>query len=480
MTDEMLLREIEAGESKTLEFKVELPAMSEKYLKTLIAFANTAGGKLIIGVRNSDRAIVGVENPAVVIDAIANALTDAVTPMIVPSIYQVSVGGKSLVVAEVFPGSSCPYYLKSKGKIGGTFVKIGATTRVADDPVLRELEFRGASQFYDEQVYVGAKYKEEDALMLCDVIFEYKKESAEAKGLPAPTKKPTPTNLENWKVLRRIDGELVPTRAFMLLTNNPYDFAKIQCAQFKGTERLVFLDKREYAGTLYEQIEEAVQFVLRNIRFGAEIIGMLRAESYELPLVAIREAIINATLHRSQLQNSCVQVALYDDRLEVSSPGALFGNLTLERALAGGTAVRNPRVAKVFEEMDLYESWGTGLKRIRESCKGYGLAEPEFLEIGDMFRVNIFRPPVLSVSQSDVTQKVTQKVTPITAAYNPSLLEARILETLKASPKMTRRDLSEAIGVSESSIARRIAALKKASVIEYRGSARDGYWEIKG
>ena len=177
----------------------------------------------------------------------------------------------------------------------------------------------------------------------------------------------------------------------MLMTDNPFEFAKIQCAQFKGTDRIVFLDRREYECPLYEQIEEAVQFVLRNIRYGAEITGLLRIDSYELPVVAIREAIINAVAHRSLQMNSCVQVALYDDRLEVSSPGALFGGLTIEQAISGSTALRNPTIAKLFKEMELFESWGTGLRRIQEQCDKFGLPDPEFQEIGNLFRVNIFR-----------------------------------------------------------------------------------------
>lgn len=312
---------------------------------------------------------------------------------------------------------------------------------------------------------------------LCEVIERYRKESARIKGKPEPTNPVTPKNLENWKILRRTDGELVPTRAFMLLTDNPFDFAKIQCGQFKGTDRIVFLDKREYAGALYEQIEEATQFVLRNIRFGAEIIGMLRHEDYELPLTAIREAIINATIHRSYLQNSCVQVAIYDDRLEVSSPGALFGDLTLEKALAGSTAVRNTRIAKAFEEMDLYESWGTGLRRIQDSCKDYGLPAPEFLEIGDMFRVNIFRAPA---SQPASEANVKQVVNRNGLAGDPSLLEREVLNLLAQNPRYSRKELAEKMGVSESSIYRRLTALKSAGRIEYVGTNRSGEWVIKG
>ena len=102
---------------------------------------------------------------------------------------------------------------------------------------------------------------------------------------------------------------------------------------FKGTDRAVFLDKREFTGPIYTQIEEAVDFVLRNIRLGATIDGLVRKEKYELPPEAIREMIINAHCHRNLLDESCIQVAVYDDRLEVTSPGGLYNGLTYEEVM---------------------------------------------------------------------------------------------------------------------------------------------------
>ena len=472
-----LKQEINKGESKTLELKSELPQQSEKYIKTLVAFANTAGGKLIVGVRNKDKAVLGVSNAAVAADRIATTLSQMCVPLLTPNIYRETVDGKDLVIAEIYPGATTPYYIKSQGIEKGTYVKVGGTTELADDAQIRELQLRGASQSYDAQIYVGQPYDEKAAHALCKVIDEYRRQSAEAKGNDAPAQKVTPTNLENWGLLRRFESKLLPSRAFMLLTENPFEFAKIQCAQFKGTDRVVFLDRREYSGPLYEQIEEAVQFVLRNIRFGAEISGLLREDSYELPIVAIREAIINATIHRSLQLTSAVQVALYDDRLEVSSPGALFGSLTLEQALAGSTALRNPKVAKVFEEMDLFESWGTGLRRIRESCKKLGLPEPEFLEIGDMFRVNLFRA---GLGSSDLKPAVKPAVK--TAVKNfqgkPAEAQMEIMRLLTGNPSLTGVDLADKLGVSVRTVQVHLATLKLEGLLEYVGSARTGHWVI--
>ena len=176
-----------------------------------------------------------------------------------------------------------------------------------------------------------------------------------------------------------------------MLTGDYFRFAKIQCALFKGCDRDEFLDKKEYSGPLYEQIEEAYRFVLRHINRSAEINGLVRKEKYELPVGAVREMIINAQCHRNFMDASCVQVALFDDRLEITSPGMLYGGLTLQEALNGRSKIRNKAIAEVFSRMELIEGWGTGIRRIMKRAEEYELPTPEFMEIGDTFRVNLYR-----------------------------------------------------------------------------------------
>ena len=108
-----------------------------------------------------------------------------------------------------------------------------------------------------------------------------------------------------WKILKQSEGQLLATNAYALLTSDYFSFSKTQCAVFKGTDRAVFLDKREFTGPIYTQIEEAVDFVLRNIRLGATIDGLVRKEKYELPPEAIREMIINAHCHLQPVIINC-------------------------------------------------------------------------------------------------------------------------------------------------------------------------------
>lgn len=131
--------------------------------------------------------------------------------------------------------------------------------------------------------------------------------------------------------------------------------------------------------------------MLRHINRSSKIESLIRIDKYELPTSAIREIIINAQVHRNYMDNSCVQIAIYDDRLEVTSPGTLYGGLTLEEILNGRSKIRNKVIAEIFNKMDLIEQWGTGIQRIINRAKEYELPKPEFREIGNTFRVNLYR-----------------------------------------------------------------------------------------
>ena len=195
--------------------------------------------------------------------------------------------------------------------------------------------------------------------------------------------------LHDFGLLCRVGRSPYPTHAFDLLTDNKNKASKIQCALFKGKTRDLFIDKKEFSGPIYEQVDDAYHFVLRHIDMGAEIEGEYRKDVYELPISAIREMIANAVLHRSYLDKSCVQVCLYDDRLEVSLPGMLYGGLDLETAKLGKSTCRNEAIAEAFHYMHIVEAWGTGLPRIINRCKEYGLSDPLFEEFGDGFKVTI-------------------------------------------------------------------------------------------
>ena len=412
------------GESKTVEFKAKLPDKSETYMKTIIAFANTSGGKLIIGV-DDNKSIIGIDKDNIfeIMDKVTNAISDACEPQIVPDISFKTVEDKCILVIEIYPGANRPYYLKSKGKERGTYIRSAATSRLADSDKIRELEMEGKNISWDEQICMGYEVTKDAIDKLCSDIQKYMSLSTSEE-----IKMPTEKQLINWKVLKKVNDKLLATNAFVLLTSDFFQFAKI-----KGITRDVFIDKKEYTGSIYEQVEAAYQFVLRHINRSSEIESLIRIDKYELPTSAIREIIINAQVHRNYMDNSCVQIAIYDDRLEVTSPGTLYGGLTLEEILNGRSKIRNKVIAEIFNKMDLIEQWGTGIQRIINRAKEYELPKPEFREIGNTFRVNLYRKADKKPIKADKK--------PIKADKKPIKADGKSIITSKQRKKFDRENL---------------------------------------
>ena len=512
----MTIEEIVHGESKNVEFKVTIPKDSEKYTKSIVAFANTQGGKLIFGVDDETRKVVGIDEDELfrMMDSISNAVSNSCVPQIVPNIEPQTVDGKTVIVVTVTPGANRPYYLGAKGKDAGTFIRVAGTSRPAHSEKIKELEMEGARIYWDELTCVGYEVTEEAVEKLCSDIVKFRKEV----GLPKQDV--TITQLINWKLLKRENDSLMASNAFVLLTSDYFPFSKTQCAVFRGTERTVFLDKREYSGPIYEQIVQATDFVLRNIRLGATIDGLVRKESYELPLEAIREMIINAHCHRNLIDDSCVQVAIYDDRLEVSSPGGLYNGLTYEELMNGHSKIRNKTIANVFSKMGIVESWGTGVKRILSAAKSYGLSAPSFQVFDDMFRVNLFRNVFPMEEQEcigeasekhrrsigETSEKHRRNIGETSEKHWRSIGEAseyrvniretsgkrrnnlennlnstqtQILELLSRNAQLSAKKMAETIGISSRNVEANIKKLKKCGILIRHGSPKSGYWEIK-
>ena len=502
----MTIDEILNGESKEVEYKEMVPANSKKYTKTAVAYANCSGGLLIFGVENNTWNVTGVPQEKVfeMADSISNAIVDSCVPMIDFDIKYQTIEGKTIIIVQVYPGKSRPYYLKSEGKPLGVYIRVPGSTRVADDYIVKELELQGLNRSYDQVVAVGESVTEEEIDALCDKMYKYACSNCGNAQEEKSVKKITKKNLLSWGLLQMQDGNVLPTNGYMLLTNNSMPEASIQCAVFKGTNRAVFLDRKEYAGPIYEQIDEAYQFVLRNIRMGAEFGDLLRRDVYELPIDSIRELIANAVVHRSYLEPSRVQVALYDDRLEITSPGMLIGGFTIEDLKSGCCQARNRGIVNALTYMKIIEQWGSGIPRLLENCKNAGLREPELLEIGGSFRVNMLRNTELVSNASkevrnkfgineEVRDKVRNKFgineevrdkaqdkfginSYICVKFGENA--AKIVNLMHENQEITLDEIAEAIGVTRRTVEKKVKMLKEAGIVTRVGSNKSGVWKV--
>nr|WP_296093918.1 ATP-binding protein [uncultured Dorea sp.] len=199
---------------------------------------------------------------------------------------------------------------------------------------------------------------------------------------------------------------------------------------------------------------------------GMQIHGIYRQDVYELPTDSVRELIANAVAHRSYLEPGNIQVAIFDDRLEVTSPGMLLNNVSIKKMMEGYSKPRNPAIANAFAYMKIIEKWGTGIPRIFRECAEYGLHKPKLIDFDGDFRVNMYRKSLIDKKQvTDVTEKVTD-------------IEAKILKLISDNPAITTSTLANMLSVTRKTISTHMKIMKKNNVIERVGSDRKGYWKI--
>lgn len=158
-----------SGESVNVEYKVTVPKDSTKYMKTVVAFANGRGGKIVFGVDDKTLEVTGMDPDAVfqTIDSITNAISDSCEPRIIPDITFQTVDDKTLIVVEIIPGRLRPYYIKSQGMVGGTYIRSAGTSRPASDYMLKELILEGQNRYYDCEICEDLEVTERDIEYLC-------------------------------------------------------------------------------------------------------------------------------------------------------------------------------------------------------------------------------------------------------------------------------------------------------------------------
>ena len=269
--------------------------------------------------------------------------------------------------------------------------------------------------------------------------------------------------------------KIYPTNAYVYLTGQGGLRSMIQCAVFKGTTRSVFLDRRNYEGPLWEQVDEAVRFVLRNIRMGCRLEGVYRQDIYELPPDSIRELIVNAVMNCSYIQASNIQVAIYDDRLEITSPGGLLPGVTIDLMKEGFSKIRNRSLANVFAYMNLVEAWGSGIPKLMQAMKEYGLREPEFIDMEVAFRINLYRDTKISLKDTNEPNNDTNKPKNDTNDTKTDL-EIRLAELIRKNPEMPQREMKEALNVSIITIKRTLSKMQMEGKVIREGSKRKGKW----
>lgn len=373
----MLEQYLACSEGKTLEFKENTKSL-QGIVKTVIAFANSAGGKIIIGLQDRTKEITGVTNALKEEERLASAIADSVAPLLVPDIEIHTYRNKEIVILNV-PHAAGPYYLKSEGIENGTYVRFGSTNRKADIEMLSALKLFATNRTYDELPQIKGKID----YTLINSAFEW------------VNKRPSEKTCEMLGIFSTHTGKTCPTVGGILLFGaNRLELLPdsiVRCARFKGITKEKILDQSEIQATLPFVISEVVTFIEKNTRNEGLIGKIFREDISEYPPLAIREALINALLHTDYSMTGChIQIAIFDNRIEFTNPGGLPFGQTLPKALSGFSRLRNRVLGRVFRELNLIEQWGSGLQRILAVCHRQGLKKPHIEEMDNQFKLTLF------------------------------------------------------------------------------------------
>ncbi len=440
-------------ESRTLEFKRDTSSW-DPILKTIIAFANTAGGILIIG-RSSSGEIVGLKDIFKAEEALANSIADNIRPLLLPEIEVVTLEGKDLLVVKISHWRA-PFYLKKEGIPNGVYIRLGSTSRPAGPELLSELQRSVLFPSFDQQP-----------------LSDLEKQALDVEKVQKAfgRKKIDEEQLRTLGILVPVGRRFVPSIGGLILFGNKeirqqyLPHVKISCARFLSDTKANILDQMDLDGSLLDAIQEVPKFIRRNTRLAGVIQEIYRKDVPEYPPIAIREALINAFAHADySLSGSSIQIAIFDNRLEIENPGMFPFGFTIEDLKAGGSKVRNWVIARVFHELKLMEEWGGGYRRIIENCRQEGYPEPKWEELGTSIRVTFYsHEATVASSEKEVESE----------------REAMILSFFKEKQTLPFREIFRRMTppVSERLLRYELAQMKKKGLLKQVGKGRSIVWK---
>lgn len=423
-------------EGMTTEFKREY---TDEIKKTVVAFANTSGGELLIGVED-DGMVVGVQDVDETMLKVTNALRDSIKPDITMFLLceKREMDGKDIVAVSVQKGTACPYYLEAKGlRPEGVFVRQGASTVPATGSAILKMIKETDGDDYEAARSLNQELTFQDAeRFFAEEYIPFEQEQKRTLGLVSE------------------DG--IFTNLGLLLSDQCMHTTKL--AVFQGSSKTVFKDRAEFSGSLFKQMEEIYAYIDRFNRIRAEFPGLKRVDTRDYPPEALREAMLNAIVHRDYSYSASTFISIFDDRIEFVTLGGLPKGIAMSDVMMGVSVPRNRRLANIFYRLHLIEAFGTGMLKIKEcyvGCPG----QPAVEASENAFKITL--PNVNYEAETSVQKKPLSEK------------EQRILEYISAKPSASRAEIEAATGLSQSVTVRALKKLLELGLIQKRGNGKN-------
>lgn len=429
-------------ESETVELKA---IAVEDIKKEIIAFANCRGGKLYVGVQN-DGTVLGLENPDETSLEISNMVRDAIKPDLTMFLhYETLVAdGKKILVIDIQQGTEKPYYIAKKGlRPEGVYVRQGYSSVPATNTAIRGMIKETDGDHFEEMRSLEQNLTFESA----------KKTFARQHVKFGP---------EQMKTLGMITQDGVYTNLALLLSDQCVH--TIKAAVFQGTKQSEFKDRREFTGSLFQQMDEVYDFINFHNQTHSSFEKLYRIDKRDYPEIAVREALLNLLVHREYSFRASTFISIYTDRLEFTSIGGLVRGVTLEDVTMGISVCRNVKLANIFYRLELIEAYGTGLIKIMEAYEGTGM-KPQIETSDNAFKIIL--PNMNSVSESlRQAQNKSEKDTP----------ETKVIALAKERGFVTRKEVEILLDMGQSSCGRLLKKMTENGLLVQEGKGKKTHY----
>lgn len=432
-------------EGKNIEFKRQY---TDDIKYAVLAFANTEGGTLYIGI-NDDGSVEGVENPDAVMLQVMNMIRDTIRPDITIAVDCSTelMENKHVVVLIIQRGVARPYYLANKGiRPAGVYVRQGASSVPASETAILQMIKESSGDVYEEarSLNQNLTFKEAEAYF---------------------AKKHLQFGDAQKRTLQLISADGTYSNLGMLLSDQCISIIKL--AVFEGSKKTVFHDRKELSGSLFKQLEDAYAYINQFNYTRSEFPGLERVDTRDYPPEAVREALLNAVIHREYGIGGPTLISIFDDRIEFVTIGGLVKGLSLADIKLGVSMLRNKNLANVFYRLHFIEAYGTGLLKIDE-CYADCSVKPQLLATDNAFKIvlpniNFAAKRVKDYSLADESKTASKK-------------EERyqiVLELARKNSLVTRSMIEKALHVSTSTAVLVLKKMLQLGLLKKYGEGRN-------
>ena len=438
------------AESVNVEFKT---TFNDEVIVSLVAFSNTKGGIVYIGIADNGE-VKGVQLGKETTIQWVNEIRNKTVPAIIPDVQLLTINERQVVALGITEYPVKPVSFRNK-----YYKRVSNSNHLMNIDEIANEHLKTINSSWD--FYPDPNHGFEDiSLEKVNRFIGHIEKHTQTRINFQPSE-----FLEKFEIVR---NNQLTFGGLLLFVKEYCPISDVQVGRFKSPTTII--DSLTLNSDLFTEVDEILNFIKKHLMVEYIITGEpQRTERFDYPLNAIREIVINMIVHRDYRDSSASIIKIFDDRIELFNPGKLFGNLTIADLLSNNytSQTRNKLIAKAFKEIGLIERYGSGIRRVLNICKDYGVKEPLFEEISNGFMVTLFKQKVA------VTDKVTDKVTD-----NLTENQKRIILLIQHKRRITTNELADIILISQRKIKENISKLKEKGLIKRLGSAKGGHWEI--